>query len=88
MLLPVLRFQCKTGTRFSLRDKWLFETSQVEITRVDSRCDARQVQCRSQLYKEALLQMTAVCSIQLQQTIYICLQAHIVSIFSLKQKFL
>ena len=25
----------KTGTRFSLRDKWLFEISEVEITRVD-----------------------------------------------------
>ena len=26
----------KTGTRFSLRDKQLFELSEVEITRVDS----------------------------------------------------
>ena len=25
----------KTGTRFSLRDKWLFEISEVKITRVD-----------------------------------------------------
>ena len=29
--LPVV----KTGIRFSLRDKWLFEITEVEITRVD-----------------------------------------------------
>ena len=31
----VLDFDIKTGTRFSLRDKRLFEITEVEITRVD-----------------------------------------------------
>ena len=31
----LLHFHVKTGTRFSLRDKRLFEISEVEITRVD-----------------------------------------------------
>ena len=31
----LLYFHVKTGTRFSFRDKWLFEISEVEITRVD-----------------------------------------------------
>ena len=35
ILLPVLRFHVKTGTRISLRYKRLFEISEVEITRVD-----------------------------------------------------
>ena len=30
-----LDFHVKTGTRISLRDKWLFEIREVEITRVD-----------------------------------------------------
>ena len=33
--LPVVRFPCQIGTRFSLRDKWLFKISEVGITRVD-----------------------------------------------------
>ena len=32
---PVLDFYVKTGIRFSLRDKRLFEITEVEITRVD-----------------------------------------------------
>ena len=35
ILLPVLRFHVKTGTRISLRNKRLFEISEVEVTRVD-----------------------------------------------------
>ena len=35
ILLPVGRFSCLDRTRFSLRDKWLFEISEVEIMRVD-----------------------------------------------------
>ena len=35
MLLPVGRSLCVSGTRFSIRDKRLFEISEVEITRVD-----------------------------------------------------
>ena len=31
-------FYVKTGTRFSLRDKRLFEITEVEITRVDCIC--------------------------------------------------
>ena len=31
----MLDFNVKTGIRFSLRDKWLFEITEVEITRVD-----------------------------------------------------
>ena len=31
----VLDFYVKTEIRFSLRDKWLFEITEVEITRVD-----------------------------------------------------
>ena len=31
----LLDFHVKAGTRFSLRDKWLFEISEVEITRVN-----------------------------------------------------
>ena len=31
----LLDFHVKTGTRFSLQDKWLFEISKVKITRVD-----------------------------------------------------
>ena len=31
----MLDFYVKTGIRFSLRDKWLFEITEVEITRVD-----------------------------------------------------
>ena len=31
----MLNFYAKTGIRFSLRDKWLFEITEVEITRVD-----------------------------------------------------
>ena len=32
ILLPVVRFPCLTGTRFSLRDKQLFEIREIEIT--------------------------------------------------------
>ena len=32
----MLDFYVKTGITFSLRDKWLFEITEVEITRVDS----------------------------------------------------
>ena len=41
LLLPtifcylMLDFYVKTGIRFSLRDKWLFEITEVEIMRVD-----------------------------------------------------
>ena len=35
ILLPDVRFPCFIGTRFSFRDKRLFEISEVEITRVD-----------------------------------------------------
>ena len=31
----MLDFYVKTGIRFSLRDKWLFEITEVELTRVD-----------------------------------------------------
>ena len=31
----MLDFYVKIGIRFSLRDKWLFEITEVEITRVD-----------------------------------------------------
>ena len=31
----MLNFYVETGIRFSLRDKWLFEITEVEITRVD-----------------------------------------------------
>ena len=31
----MLDFYVKTGIRLSLRDKWLFEIAEVEITRVD-----------------------------------------------------
>ena len=34
ILLPILDFNVKSGTSFSLRDKRLFEISEVEITRV------------------------------------------------------
>ena len=34
----MLDFYVKTGTRFSLRDKRLFEITEVEITRVDCIC--------------------------------------------------
>ena len=34
MLRVLIRIASMTGTRFSLRDKWLFEISEVEITRV------------------------------------------------------
>ena len=34
----VLDFYVKTGIRFSLRDKRLFEITEVEITRVDCTC--------------------------------------------------
>ena len=34
----MLDFYVKTGIRFSLRDKRLFEITEVEITRVDCRC--------------------------------------------------
>ena len=34
----MLDFYVKTGTRFSLRDKRLFEITEVEITRVDCNC--------------------------------------------------
>ena len=34
-ILSVVRFSYLKGTRFSLRDKRLFEVSEVEITRVD-----------------------------------------------------
>ena len=37
ILLPVVRFSCSIGIRFSLRNKRLFEISEVEITRVDCR---------------------------------------------------
>ena len=35
ILSPVVKFSVKTGTRFSLRDKRLFEIREAEITRVD-----------------------------------------------------
>ena len=35
ILLPTVRFLFKTGMRFSLRDKRLFESTEVEITRFD-----------------------------------------------------
>ena len=35
ILLPAVIFPCYIGTRFLLRDKRLFEISEVEITRVD-----------------------------------------------------
>ena len=35
ILLPVVRFSCLGRTRFSLRDKRLFEISEVEIKRVN-----------------------------------------------------
>ena len=36
IFLPVVRFSCLgKGTRFSLRDKRLFEISEIEITRVN-----------------------------------------------------
>ena len=35
----MLDFYVKTGIRFSLRDKRLFEITEVEITRVDCTCD-------------------------------------------------
>ena len=38
ILLPMLDFYVKTGIRFSLRDKRLFEITEVEITRVDCIC--------------------------------------------------
>ena len=31
----MLDFYVKTGIRFSLRDKWLFEITEVEVKRVD-----------------------------------------------------
>ena len=31
----ILDFYVKTGIQFSLRDKWLFEITEVKITRVD-----------------------------------------------------
>ena len=34
IFLPVVKFSCLGRTRFSLRDKRLFEISEVEITRV------------------------------------------------------
>ena len=34
----LLDFYVKTGTRFSLRDKRLFEITEVEITRVNCKC--------------------------------------------------
>ena len=34
----MLDFYVKTGVRFSLRDKRLFEITEVEITRVDCKC--------------------------------------------------
>ena len=34
--LPVVKFSCLSGTRFSIPDKRLFEISEVEITRVNS----------------------------------------------------
>ena len=34
ILYLLLDFHVKTGTRFSLRDKQLFEISEVEITRI------------------------------------------------------
>ena len=38
----MLDFYVKTGIRFSLRDKRLFEITEVEITRVDCICNAAQ----------------------------------------------
>ena len=35
----MLDFCVKTGIRFSLRDKRLFEITEVEITRVDCKCE-------------------------------------------------
>ena len=37
----MLDFYVKTGIRFSIRDKRLFEITEVEITRVDCKCYAR-----------------------------------------------
>ena len=37
IFLPVVRFSCLAGTRFSLRNKRLFEISEVEITSVSCR---------------------------------------------------
>ena len=37
----MLDFYVKTGIRFSLRDKRLFEITEVEITKVDCTCNSR-----------------------------------------------
>ena len=38
----MLDFYVKTGIRFSLRDRRLFEITEVEITRADCKCNARE----------------------------------------------
>ena len=50
ILSHVVRFPFKTGTRFSLRDKRLFETSEVDITRVD--CISIYLLCFRKAYDE------------------------------------
>ena len=47
----MLDFYVKTGIRFSLRDKRLFEITEVEITRVD--CIPVCIQCHVHVYDSA-----------------------------------
>ena len=66
----MLDFYVKTGIRFSLRDKRLFEITEVEITRVDCSCENIPVKaetkkqttengaCLQLYYSEAILNIT------------------------------
>ena len=54
----ILDFNVKTGTRISLRDKRLFEISEVEITRVD--CNEKAILCWTKLYLTRLPMRTSI----------------------------
>ena len=46
----ILDFYIKTGIRFSLRDKRLFEITEVEITRVDCILKSNNIKCTILLF--------------------------------------
>ena len=48
----MLDFYVKTGIRFSLRDKRLFEITEVEITRVDCNIDPSQTATKSVKHRQ------------------------------------
>ena len=59
----MINFYVKTGIRFSLRYKWLFEITEVEITRVDCIYHKSKEKRQQKLAKDILNSKRVICII-------------------------